>query len=349
MRDSVPADQTGADVTVPELDTHTARELLAAAPTVPVRVDRFSSNTLFGQPGIYPDGPPMEPALGDGDPLDTDGARSLLEHLLGPAAGTAREVLDDPTVAERVPDLAVRTALALLAGGPAEPLLDAFRRGDTAVTHLGVGEPDSPGRVVGRAAGVGPEGSRVLNARYRDESPAVIAPSLAHALCHHGDRAGNAEEATLHGLLAAVHTWLIAAEPALADLGTELSRRQASLTISLLNARAPGSWRAAIRCPDGPGTIPGGDPALQGPDLWSIPFTDRDPRDCDLAVPAPVRESLTRLAPGTAPPVPDRYDERLGAWTTDHMGDGAWFGPVVRARAGVALGLLDPSRLSPRR
>jgi hypothetical protein len=180
----------------------------------------------------------------------------------------------------------------------------------------------------------------VLNERYAGEHPALVAPSLAHALCHHGALAANAEEATLHGLLAATHAWMMALDPGLASLGTELARRQSSLTITLLNARRPGSWRASIRCPDGPGTIPGGNPSLQCPDLWSIPFTSLPVAGAELEIPAPVRESLARLAGPHAPQPPSTYDEVLGGWLTSALGDGSWFGPAVRARAGRALGLL---------
>ncbi len=323
------------------LDPSAAERLLEPAPRPPAEVDRFSSNTLFGQPGVYPDGSPMEPASGGA--LDDSRAMQVLRVLLDDDGGEeAIQHFGDSSLSERVPDPSLRAALLLLTGGPAEPLLAAFLDGDAHVDRLRFGVPDGEGRIVGHAVGDPLESSaRVVNERYRAEHPAVIAPSLAHALCHHGDRASCAEEATLHGLLAAVHAWLLAAEPSLADLGTELSRRQASLTISLLNARSPGSWRASIRCPDGPGTIPGGNPSLQGPDLWSIPFNHRHESDCDLIVPHPVQASLARLAPGTAPEPPDRYDARLGHWLSEQLGDGTWFGPVVRARAGIALGLLD--------
>ena len=314
---------------------------LRAAPTVPADVSAFSSNTLFGQPGIYPDGPPMTPAAGQ--PLDDDGARAVLVDLLdAPHAAQALDRFEDRELRHRVPDAQVRAALLLLAGGPAAPELDAFLAGTTHVLRLGRGPTDGPGRVVGDEQGDDDPARRVVNERYAAEHPAVVAPSLAHALCHHGDLASSAEEATLHGLLAAVHTWLLSVSPSLGLLRTELARRQASLTITLLNARAPGSDRASIRCPDGPGTIPGGNPALQCPDLWSIPFTSRRPQDCDLFVPHPVRESLSRLAAGTAPPPPDRYDEPLGAWCTEHLGRGAWFGPAVRELACRSLGLFGP-------
>jgi hypothetical protein len=342
-----------------------ARLLLERASRHPLHPEYFSSNSLFGQPGIYPGGPAMAPA--SGAPLDEHGARAVLCDLVGDPlvpgrsggdrAGDALAWFDDPTLRERVPDALVRAALLLLSGGPAEPVLHAFLREETPVRTLGIGVPVGQGRIIGLAAeegaaeegaadggatgdGAPPPDHRVLNERYASEHPAVVAPSLAHALCHHGERASDAEEATLHGLLASVHAWLLSLHPELARLGTELSRRQASLTITLLNARAPGSWRASIRCPDGPGTIPGGNAALQCPDLWSIPFTALPTAKADLTLPEPVRASLSRLAAEDAPPPPLTYDDALGAWLTAELGEGPWFGAGPRARAGRALGLL---------
>lgn len=323
------------------LDPSDPVELLTGSPRTPSHPEYFSSNTLFGQPGLYPDGPEMHPAAPPA--FDRDESRATLGDLLAPdVVEEAEGRFDDPALIERVPDDAVRAALLLLGDGPSDPVLRAFLTGDTAVHSFGIDRTAGAGRVIGTAVGEIEPRRRVLNERYRSEHPAVIAPSLAHALCHHGDRASNAEEATLHGLLAATHVWLLAGTPALVELGTELARRQASMSITLLNARPPGGAAASIRCPDGPGTIPGGNPVLQSPDLWSIPFTTRDDADCALDVPKPVRESLARLAAATAPAVPARYDSSLGDWLTEHCGHGAWFGPQVRADAGRALGLFGP-------
>ena len=38
---------------------------LTAPPRIPSDFDLFSSNVLFGEPGIYPQGSPMVPAAGD--------------------------------------------------------------------------------------------------------------------------------------------------------------------------------------------------------------------------------------------------------------------------------------------
>ncbi len=317
------------------MDDDECRRLLEAPITRPRDIDRFSSNTLFGQPGIYPGGTPMTPAPG---PARTPEATRRLLAGLTPDGGRAVDRFDDEPLARRVPDDNLRAALCLLADGPAAPILEAFVEGDTPTTTLTVGPTAGEGRVIGPVAG-GPAGQQALNERYRFEHPAAIAPSLAHALCHHVDGAGDAEEATLHGILAATHAWLLAATPALGDLGTELSRRQASLTITLLNARGPGSWRASICCPDGPGTIPGGNPALQCPDLWSIPFVGHPATHDATEVPEPVRATLRNLTDGAGAEVPTRYDDALGDWLRAELGTGEWFGPCTRVAAGRALSL----------
>ncbi len=317
------------------MDDDECRRLLEAPITRPSDIDRFSSNSLFGQPGIYPDGSPMVPASGPA--RSRDATRQLLVEL-DAGSGRGPRCFDDERLVQRVPDDNLRAALCLLAEGPAEPILDAFIAGDTATSELSVEPIVGEGRVIGRPVEDRP-GVQALNERYRFEHPAVIAPSLAHALCHHVDGAGDAEEATLHGVLAATHAWLLAAAPELGDLGTELSRRQSSLTVTLLNARAPGSWRASIRCPEGPGTIPGGNPSLQCPDLWSIPFAGHPATRDTAVVPEPVRATLQRLAGERAVEVPSRYDDTLGDWLATELGDGAWFGPCTRLAAGRALGL----------
>ncbi|MCP4436109.1 MAG: hypothetical protein GY812_11550 [Actinomycetia bacterium] len=309
------------------------------SPAKPADISRFTSNTLFGQPGIYPHGPAMEPA--HGDPIDDKEARRLVEQVGATAAIEAYDSAELGSVTE-VPQL--RAAAAMLAGGPADPILAGLLEGGSHISHLGVAELSSPGRVIGDAAQGPRPGSRYLNARYAAEHPAVVAPSLAHAICHHdgeaaGQRASNAEEVTLHGILASVHASLLASNPALADLGTELSRRQASLTITLLNARSPGSDRPSIVCPDGPGTIPGGNPDLQCPDLWSIPFTSADPADCATEIPGPVRAALSMLAPAGCDGPPASYGEDLGRWLEASVCEGPGLDAAAVRASGTALGL----------
>ena len=63
---------------------------IADPPGVPADISRFTSNDLFGQPGIYPGGPPMQPAAGA--PLTRRGAEMLLAARSCDNAEAASEV-----------------------------------------------------------------------------------------------------------------------------------------------------------------------------------------------------------------------------------------------------------------
>jgi len=206
---------------------------LAAPPRVPVDISRFTSDPLFGAPGIYPDGPPMAPATG-----------------------------------HRHSNASIEDAMLALVGTAGEAVFDAWNRAATTVSHLGYGVPTSPGRVIGPDA----TGARVVNERYRCEDARLLLPSIVHDLLWSGPGAGHAEETLLHALGAYVHAQLLARDRALGEIRTELARRQNSVTITLLNSRRPGTATITLLAPDGPGTIPGGAPSMQTPDLWSVPF-----------------------------------------------------------------------------
>ena len=265
----VVGDQLDADVTA----------AVAAAPRRPLDIARFSSNTLFGQPGIYPDGPPMEPATGT-------------EHS----------------------DASLETVMSELVGTVGEPVVAAFTEGRTPIRRLAYGVPALPGRIVGPTAA---DDRHVVNQRYRAEDPRMLLPSIVHALLWSGPGAGHAEETLLHALGAYVHAQLLARDPALGTQTTELARRQSSITITLLNSRQPGSAVVTLVAPDGPGTIPGGAPAMQSADFWSVPF---GPRTGDGSPIGPlVRSTLAAAAGVDASAAPTRFDDALGAWCSDHL------------------------------
>jgi hypothetical protein len=310
-----------------------AGDVLAAPPRPPDDISRFSSNTLFGEPGIYPDGPPMVPAAGPA--VDERAARAALEAIDLPRVV---DRLDRPELVARSADVGVRAALLGLTGTVAEPLLDAFLRSDTPVEQLSYGTPASPGRVVGP----GDDGDtrvRFVNDRYRAEHPALLALSLTHDLLWRGPGASQCEEATLHALGAMTHVQLLSRCPALASTGTELARRQNSLAITLLNSRRPGSPDIALIAPEGPGTIPGGAPSMQTRDFWSIPFVGDGPHDGDA--PPLLAPVLRRVLdsdvslPGTV-----RYDDALGRLLSEHLGR-TWLSLDAQWRAAAALGLVE--------
>jgi hypothetical protein len=309
-------------------------DVLAAPPRLPADLDLFSSNPLFGEPGIYPDGTPMAPAVGP--PLDEVAALAALARLGVDDAVPAHFAA--PELVRRVPDPGPRAGLVALATTVAEALVHAFLAGEIAVARIEVGPTASPGRIVGPGATTEP-GTRVVNDRYQAEHPALLAGSLAHDLLWSGPGAGQYEEATLHALCALVHTQLLARAPFLAHTGTELARRQNSLAISLLNSRHPGSPDISIVAADGPGTIPGGAPGMQTPDFWSIPFVAGPPQPSD-APPALAAVLAAVVGSAHAVPTPLRYDDDLGRWLS-RVGVRGALSRDDQLRAAVALGLVD--------
>lgn len=318
--------------------------------------DLFTSNPLFGQPGLYPPAAVMTPA--DGRAPDEQVARSLL----GPAGAPAVAAWDDPTLVARTAAPLARAAAAALAGSVAAPLLAAFLAGATPVRALGVGVTASPGRVVGPPAagdpadpadrpgagtGRGRAGAvvqqRVVNERYAAEHPLSVAPSVAHDLGWSGPGATHAEETVLHLIVALVHAGFVARQPHLAHLGTELVRRQNSLVLPLLCSRQPGSAMLRVVAPEGTGTAPGGAASMQTPDFWSIPFA---PPGSPTPLPAAVAATLTAAcgdpaALGDAPV----YNDELGVRLSAHGFSGAL--PLGdQLRVAVALGLVGAGDLA---
>lgn len=284
----------------------------------------------------------MVPAAGPA--LDADAARAALTAIACPDP----DRFDDPALVERAGDPGVRAGLVALGGTIAEPLLDACIGGATPVQHLVLGPPASPGRVIGPPADTDAHdpGFRVVNERYRAEHPALLALSLTHDLLWRAREPDQIEEATLHALGAMVHLQLVARAPQLAHLGTELARRQNSLALTLLNSRRPGNAHISVVAPDGPGTIPGGDPAMQTPDFWSIPFVGSPPPTEPPAAPTLLGACLARVVePDASLPTPLRYAPSLGTWLGEHLGR-SWLPVAAQLRAAMALGAVDEHDLA---
>jgi hypothetical protein len=307
---------------------------LARPPAVPIDPDRFTSNALLDRPGIYPDGAPMVPA--PGPPMDD----AAVVHELARLRPQAVAVFSAAPLVARAPEPGVRAALALLDGTAGAVALDAFTRGAGPVESLRFGKTAAPGRIVGPPHQPQAAGERCVSTRYRAEHFALVTPSLVHDLLWSGPGAGHAEETTLHALVALTHVQLLARHPELGDLRTELARRQHSLAITFLNSRHPGEARISVVAPDGPGTIPGGAPALQTPDFWSVPF---GPTAEDGApVPRTVLATLVALGDPAAPPPPGRYTDALGAWLAEHL-DRRALSLHDQHAAAVAIGLIAPT------
>lgn len=307
----------------------------------------FTSNPVFGQPGLYPDATSMAPAVGA--PPDEVAARAALDAMGAEAAAH----WDAPGLASATVAPLARAAVAALAATVAAPLLAALLAGETPVRRLGVGHTASPGRVVGPPADGGSAGDtgerdrvtgdRVVNDRYAAEHPLSVTPSVAHDLGWSGPGASHAEETALHLIVALVHAQVVARQPRLAHLGTELVRRQNSLVLPLLCSRQPGSHELSVVAPEGAGTAPGGSPSMQTPDFWSIPFAPHGP---PTPVPPAVADVLERAcgAPGALGDAPT-FDEGLGH-RLSAAGLGGALPLVAQLRVAVSLGLVGAGDLA---
>jgi hypothetical protein len=305
--------------------------VLARPPHPPARPELFSSDSDVG-PGIYPDGPPMRPAVGPvwTDATAEDALAALTSALPDQDRAVAHERYRSPEAGAAFPDAGVRAAVAALTGTVAEPLLLTVA---ASVGPITLGRPADPTRIAGTDDG----GRQVVNERYAAEHPGLLAGAIAHELLVPGPAASNVEEVLGHGVLAIVHMQLIARYEGLAHLGTELARRQSSFAITLFNSRPPGSPWFRFRAPDGPGTIPGGAPGLQSADLASVPFTTRrEPSEAGEGMRAVVRLLVGDLDV----PEPLAYDEAALSGIDEHLAT-TWLPATARVRVGAALGLLS--------
>ena len=290
-------------------------------------------------PDLYPAGPPLEPAAAPGPTgpeLLGDLAAISGEHR---ADGPMHWHVDDRLMA-KVPDVPVRAGVAALAATIGEPLLEWLVADDCPIESIGWGDPGGD-RIAGIAQPADRPTHRVLNQRYRYEHPFLATGSLLHQLCWNPDADNHPQEVLLHALLAVAHAQLIELLPSLVG-STELARRQQSLVLSLLCSRSAGRDGVRIIAPNGEGTIPGGAPAMQTPDLWSIPFaTGEDP------VAAPPQLDLVLgpwLSPGSLP-LASTFDRRLVAAVDAEALDG-WLTPGLARGTLAALSVeTDAGRL----
>ena len=280
-------DALGYGAGVPLTDPPSSDPPSSDPPSTPLRIPPPARPELF-TPDLYPAGPPLEPAAAPG-PSHHDLLADLVvlsgEHR---SDGPMHWHVDERLIAT-VPDDALRAGVAALAATIGAPLLDWLVAPDCSVQSLAWGDPGGS-RIAGLAQPADRETHRVVNVRYRHEHPFLVAGSLLHQLCWNPGAENHPQEVLLHALLAVAHAQLLDAVPSLVGT-TELARRQQSLVLSLLCSRPAGGDRIRVIAPDGAGTIPGGEPSMQTPDLWSIPFAQgEDP------IPAPPTLGLV-LAP----------------------------------------------------
>ncbi len=317
--------------------------LLALPQRKPCDVGLFTSTFQPGDwPGLYPDGPPMQP-LPRTTPTEAKARSQLASFLTGsPVRGAALALFDRADVEARMPDPTLRAALAALRGTAGEPAIDLFLRNPLLVAPrfggLGV-------QMLGRASIVGFPDRRteiIVNVRHQAEHPALLSTTVMHEILHHDlVPASFPEEILLNTVAGVVHMQMLARRPTLATGGTELSRFMNEWALELTNSRAPGSHRIALVAPNGRGVAPGS--PLDVPDYWTFVTNvyKKNPTRNEAVAPAPsaFRAILAKLLAPEAMPKTVTFSKKT-AQLFSRMND-TWLSPVDRLRVSVLLGLVS--------
>jgi hypothetical protein len=323
--------------------TQLASFLLALPQRKPCDIGLFTSKFQPGDwPGLYPDGPPMQP-LPRTTPTEATARAQLASFLTGsPVRSAALALFDRADVKAKMPDPTLRAALAALRGTAGEPAIDLFLRSPLldAPRFGGLGV-----QMLGRASIVGYPNRKIaiiVNVRHQAEHPALLSTTVMHEILHHDVvPASFPEEILLNWVAGVVHMQMLARQPALAMGGTELSRFMNEWALELTNSRAPGSHRIALVVPNGRGVAPGS--PLNVPDFWTFMTNvyKKNPTRNDAVAPAPAafRAILAKLlAPGVAPKT--AVFSKKTAQLFSRMND-TWLSPVDRLRVSVLLGLVS--------
>jgi hypothetical protein len=327
--------------------TQLANFLLALPQRKPCDIGLFTSQFQPGPwPGLYPDGPPMEP-LPRTTPAEAQAHAQLTSFLAGsPAQAAALALFGRADVKAKMPDPTLRAALAALTGTAGEPAIEHFLRspayleprfGGLGVQQLGRASVRYSDRKI----------EIILNVRHQPEHPALLSSTVMHEILHHDPvAAGYPEEIILNWIAAAVHMQQLNRRPRLATSGTELSRFMNEWPLLLTNSRAPASSRIATVVPRGKGVAPGSPQNVR--DFWTFMHKvyEKNPTSRAETAPAPpaLRAILANLlAPRTAPKTPNFSMKTAQLFSK--MND-AWLSPVDRLRISVLLGVLSVEEIT---
>lgn len=321
-----------------------AVQILELPQQTPVNVNLFSSKMqMFGvtlKVGAYPDGSSMAPA-GLPEATEADTRAQLQQYLSAQipgdadAASKALGSFDSPAVRSLVPDPTLRAALVGMTGTSFEPAIDALLTGNV-FTSVAFGEP-SPTTVIAQSqldpvAGNGKH-KIVFNSRYQNEKFQLLIGIMGHEIQHDDLRAPGGEEAFMAEETGIVYLEVLARNPSLAHLNTELTRRMNDFAMAVLNSKHPHSAQNVVVAQDGLGLYPRSS-SDNNPDVWN---ENLGAGSSPLSSPASPVILRSLLAPGT--PIPTNFD-RAGAAAFEHLADPK-LPPVTRVRLSVLLGLVS--------
>jgi hypothetical protein len=290
---------------------------------------RLLDEDVVGPP-YYPEAQALSPA---GGPRPSDSellseARTLTAARDPSLSDAAARRFEDPALAQRVPDPALRAALVSLLGTVAAPAVDWYASSPR-FTRVEFG-PVGDGAIAKSITETGGGQRIVIDSRFRDERPALLSVVLAHEAFHSDGRASDLEELVAVAVQALVHMQQLLADPTIADERTELAQSTNAWVVIRLNTHEAGSSDLRlVLSDDAPSVLPGG---LERP--YFAAFFD------PLADPTPGNRYLQETAAAVGesaagPPASLDFDVQAVMFFDTNQG------PLTEAELVRVAGLLD--------
>jgi hypothetical protein len=215
-----------------------SENLLESRPFAPTDINLFS-------PVAYPDATPMTPATGT-PPTEAE-ARQMLEAYLIEGEQNVQEGLalfDNPDLIAKVPNPSLRAGLVGSLGTAGEPAIEFIMNAKTdaglpKVAIIGFSDTpfDSSNLDVALVIGTAENQMAIpFNPKYKNETPFLFTPTLAHEVLHNDTLNAGYEEITAKAIESSIYLEQLALHPLLAALGTELSRRNNTNALTRLNS-----------------------------------------------------------------------------------------------------------------
>jgi hypothetical protein len=293
----------GREPTEPNSDA-VGRMLLSQRPFAP-------TDTALFDPSAYPTAPPLVPAPRTDHSDSVETIEGELHRVLtarrSPDAALAAGLATYASAAARriCPEARLRAALATLAGTLGEPV-SAYLLESGNWERIVFGSLQGGGAIAETLTRKG-EARRtiIVSDRYRFESPAVLAPVLAHEALHRDEQAsGEFEEAAGYAIYTLIYAQFVRDDPALAGTGTALIRALNTNLLIRLNSAHPGEAGLRVFAPDNRPVLPGS--RFDQPDIASF-------FDLTYAWPTPGNPLLARYLallanPGVTHPAHPSFD-----------------------------------------
>jgi hypothetical protein len=203
-----------------------AEELLRLLPFAPTDVNLFS-------PAIYSGATTTEPAAAPDIPVTEEQLRMQVKQVSGKAGV---KVMDDPILRAKVSDIRLLAALATLPGTVLAASIDAIKSEVYSIVEFG--QPPAGDATIAQVVDDGTgHGKIIFNEKYQHEDIRLLGATFGHESLHQEPANSNREELINTALGSLVYAQFVKKDPSLALQDTELTRRENTRLMALVNSR----------------------------------------------------------------------------------------------------------------